>query len=84
MQERPGVPAKIKPKDSVSLRRAILELAAEENAKVLPERRVTVKDVETVASRSLTASVGLERSSRFFAAYKEVASFISLAIGGNV
>lgn len=78
-----GVASKVKPKTTQSLRRAITELAAQENARVPAERRVTLRDVETVAARSLNKTANLERSSRFFAAYKEVASFISLAVTGT-
>ncbi len=81
--EKDAVVSKNKPKTAQSLRRAITELAAHENAKVPAERRVTLRDVETVAARSLNKTAGLERSSRFFAAYKDVASFIVLATTGN-
>jgi hypothetical protein len=81
--EKDAVRSKAKPKDAQSLRRAITELAAQENAKVPAERRVTQRDIEVVAARSLNKTVGLERASRFFAAYKEVASFVTLATTGK-
>ena len=80
--EKDAVHSKVKPKNAQSLRRAITELAAQENAKVPVERRVTQRDIEVVASRSLNSTTGLERPSRFFAAYREVASFIALATTG--
>ena len=81
-----GTPVKSTAKsyDSASLRAAITELAATENALVPAERRVTQRDVETVASRSLTASAGLDRQVRFFRAYRDVAGFVSMAIHGKV
>jgi hypothetical protein len=82
-QEKDAVRSKAKPRDAQSLRRAITELAAQENAKVPVERRVTQRDIEVVAARSLNKTVGLERASRFFAAYKEVASFVTLATTGK-
>jgi hypothetical protein len=81
--EKDAVRSKAKPKDAQSLRRAITELAAQENAKVPVERRVTQRDIEIVAARSLNKTAGLERASRFFAAYKEVASFVTLATTGK-
>lgn len=81
--EKDAVVSKNKPKTAQSLRRAVAELAAHENAKVPAERRVTLRDVETVAARSLNKTASLERSSRFFAAYKDVASFIVLATTGT-
>jgi hypothetical protein len=80
--EKDAVRSKAKPKNAQSLRRAITELAVQENAKVPVERRVTQRDIEVVASRSLNNTAGLERPSRFFAAYREVASFIALATTG--
>ena len=82
-QEKDAVRSKAKPRDAQSLRRAITELATQENAKVPVERRVTQRDIEVVAARSLNKTVGLERASRFFAAYKEVASFVTLATTGK-
>jgi hypothetical protein len=82
-QDKFAVPPKNKPKTVQSLRRAITELASQENAKVPVERRVTQRDIETVAARSLNNTAGLERSTRFFVAYKDVASFVSLATTGK-
>lgn len=81
--EKDAVRSKVKPKNAQSLRRSITELAAQENAKVPVERRVTQRDIEVVAARSLGSTAGLERPSRFFAAYREVASFIALATTGK-
>jgi hypothetical protein len=83
-QQTEGVPSKIKPRSSASLRRAIHELANEYNQKVPEERQVTQRDIDIVASRSLNNTTGMEKKSRFFAAYREVASFVSLAIHGKV
>jgi hypothetical protein len=81
-----GEPVKstVKPHDSASLRKAIAELAASENTLVPAERRVTARDIETVAARSLTATAGMERQVRFFRAYRDVAAFVSMAIHGKV
>jgi hypothetical protein len=83
-QDKASVASKVKPRNAKSLRKAISELAAEQNGRVPAERRVTQRDIETVASRSLNKTAGLDRQSRFFAAYKEVASFLTLAVDGNV
>lgn len=82
-QDGKAIPSKVKPRNSKTLRRAIHILADMHNARVEPERRVTRRDVETVAARSLTRTKNLEHSSRYFAAYKEVASFLHLAIDGK-
>ena len=82
-QEGEALPSKVKPRNSATLRRAIYILADMHNARVPAERRVTRRDVETVASRSLSRTANLERSSRYFAAYKDVASFLTLAIDGK-
>ena len=82
-QDGKAVPSKVKPRNSKTLRRAIHILADMYNSRVEAERRVTRRDVETVAARSLTRTANLEHSSRYFAAYKDVASFLTLAIDGR-
>ena len=82
-QERKAIPSKVKPKSSQSLRASILSLLESENAKVGVERQISVKSAFTVASRSLNKTASLSNETRFFSAYREVASFLSLAHNGE-
>lgn len=81
--DKEAVAAKIKPGSSSSLRESIVDLLAKENSRVPAERQVSQKAAFTVASRSLNNTAGLDSKSRFFAAYRDVASFLSLAIDGK-
>jgi len=82
-QEREAISPRIKPKSSQSLRASITSLVESENAKVGVERQVSIKSAFTVASRSLNKTASLSNETRFFSAYREVASFLSLAHNGE-
>jgi hypothetical protein len=82
-QEREAISPRIKPKSSQSLRASITSLVESENAKVGVERQVSIKSAFTVASRSLNKTAALSNETRFFSAYREVASFLSLAYNGE-
>lgn len=83
LQGKKAARSKCKPKSSYSLRKAILELAADANSNVPVERHVTPKSVITVAERSLNRTAKLETQTRIFTAYRDVASFILFAISGH-
>ena len=76
--DKEAVVAKVKPRSSSSLRESIVDLLAKENSRVPAERQVSQRTAFTVASRSLNNTAGLDSKSRFFAAYRDVASFLSL------
>jgi hypothetical protein len=81
--DKESLPSNKKRAKSDSLRRTIKDMTTAENSNVPAERRVSSVDAATVASRSLTATAGLPRETRYFAAYREVASFLALAIHGK-
>lgn len=81
--EKPVVSAKVKPRTSQSLRDAIVELVNTENKNTGTERRVSINSAFTVASRSLDKTKHLDKSVRLFIAYRDVASFITLAHTGS-
>ena len=83
LQGKKAAKAKVKPKSSYSLRKLILELAAEANSNVPVERHITARSVITVAERSLNKTAGLEKQTRIFAAYRDVASFVLFAVSGH-
>ena len=81
--EKVAKPSKVSPRSSKTLGSAVHSLVETENAKVGVERQVSLRSALTVAQRSLNRTKALDERSRFFAAYKEVCSFISLAYEGN-
>jgi len=82
-QSKKAARSKRKPRSSCSLRKTILDLAADANSNLPVERHITTKSVITVAERSLTRTAGLEKQTRIFAAYRDVASFVLFATSGH-